>query len=366
MISSPSSSIHFRIINYWFGFILFLIAVSNIPHQSMPVMSWLNCSLFFVVCLQCFFIARHEISNRAIFINLGIYSLLWSLSFVNPFIGTGYLMGDDFMGFYVFQYRKILMSFLLGLAVTYILMRYVFPTLSTLATYLVSLAVLLPVLLISFWPYLADRDYLVNLPNNSAFYKANMFFTSFCFLIVWLYGVFLYRNERSLGHHVNALVVCYFFLTLMDIIDGFGDIYGIKLFSLSQVLLLIIHALFITTLFRRLNFVYSEFGRFYEAIAVQGNAMGVPIKRKKSHYAIGFVNILRAYFHHQRNLIWALSLAFVFGINYFDFSLFFKINLAALWFGVIILFAYVSALLKKRSRAGDFLALRRARNQVAR
>jgi len=359
MIISNRSNVHFRTVNLWFAFVLSLIAMSNIQHQSMPVMSWLNCSLFFVIFLQCVFIFRKETSNRGIFFNIAALALLGSLSFVNSFIGTGHLIGNDFHAYYVFQYRKMIVTFLLGLAVTYILVRYVFVSLNTLKSYLVTLAIVLPVFLLNFWPFLMDKDYLVNLPDNGPFYKAILYFTSFSFLSVWLYGVFLYKNERSLGEHVNVLMVCFFFMTLFDIIDCFGLIYGIKLFSLSQYLLLIIHTFFILTLVRRLNFVCSTFGHFYDSIVTSGNNLGVPIRRKKSTYATAFVKWIRAYFHSRRNLISLVTLSFLFCVNYFDVSLFLKLNLAALWFGVIILFAFVSALYQKRLETGDLLALRR-------
>lgn len=356
---SNRSNVHFRTINLWFAFVVGLIVMSNIQHQSMPVMSWLNCSLFFLIFLQCVIIVRKENKNRGIFFNIAALSLLASLSFVNSFIGTGHLLGNDFDAYYVFQYRKMIVTFLLGLAVTYILVRYVFISLNTLKSYLVTLAILLPVFLLNFWPFLADKNYLVNLPDNGPFYKAILYFTSFSFLVVWLYGVFLYKNERSLGEHVNVLMVCFFFMTLFDIIDSFGLIYRIKLFSLSQYLLLIIHSFFIVTLIRRLNFVYSDFGRFYDSLVMTGNNMGVPIRRKKSAYTTAFIKGIRAYFHYRKNLISLVTLCFLFGVNYFNVSLFLKINLAALWFGVIILFAYVSALYQKRLEAGNLLALRR-------
>ncbi len=351
--------IHFKIANWWLGFGLLLVILACLPHQAMPWKSWFNCSLFFLVFLQCVFIALREQRNKAIFINIAAYSLVSSLSFLNLVVGKGYLFGDDAMAFTVFQYRKALVTFLLVLAVTYIFVRFFFEKLSTRNCYLVSAAIVLPFWVYYFFPFLVDAEYLWHQSDNSPLYKAVLALTSLSFLMVWLYGVFLYKNERSLGEHINTLMVCFFFLILMDLIESVGLIYDIRLFEQSQYLLMGIHALFLFTLAYRLSHVYSTFGQFYDRIMVSGNDLGVPIKRRKNPYAVSFLNLVEGHWGRWKNPLAFLTLLILFGLNYFKVALFLQINLAALWFGVTVLFVYLSALYRKRTMNGDLLALKR-------
>ncbi|MFQ5652276.1 MAG: hypothetical protein ACE5IY_20290 [bacterium] len=222
-----------------------------------------------------------------------------------------------------------------------------------------SIAVIFPVFMWHFYPFFMNLNYLVTLPDYEVFDKSILVFTFFSFFFVCFYGILLYRTERSLGEHINSLMVCFFIMTLLDITDSVGYIYKIRLLSLSQYVLLIILSFFIITLFRKLNSIYSEFGQFYEHLMISGNHFGVPIKRKKSPFVFSFLNFLRAYFDQRRNSVAFIMFVFVFCLNYFDFDLFFKINVLAVSFATLVLFFYISALYHKRVNSGDFLALRR-------
>ncbi len=356
---SKRSVIHFRVINIWFGFVLFLILISNLSHQAMPILSWLNLSLFFLVLLQCVFIFGKELYRKAIFVNIGLLSLVYSLSFINPFVGNGYAFGNDYLANYIFQYRTMALSFLLALAITYICVLYIFDKITTLKAYSISFVVILPIFVWHFYPYLANRDYLLSLPDNTFLYESVLLFTFYSFFMVCLYGYFLYKNEKSLGEHINSLMVCFFIMTLADITDTFARVYNIKLFSLSQYILLPVLSVFIITLFRKLNYIYSDFGQFYDTLITEGNKWGVPIKRKKSAYALSFLSLVRAYLHQKRNVFGLATLSLVFCVSYFDVSPFLKLHLIALVAGMIVLFFYLSALYHKRLSNGDLLSLHR-------
>ncbi len=354
---SPKS-IHFRVINITLGFVLFLVLLSNLPHQSAPMMSWVNCALYFLIFLQCSSLVWRDKHNKALFFNIALLCLTYSLSFVNVFIGDNFLFGDNLLAIYVFQYRTLLLRFLLALCIVFVCVKYMFDGISTWKNYLISAGVILPIFLWHFFPFFQDANHLVSLPDYGDFDKSILSFTFFSFGSVCFYGYLLYRSEKPLGEHINSLMVCFFIMTLLDITDSVGYIFGIRLLSLSQYVLLIILSFFIVTLFRKLNYVYSEFGQFYEHLVISGNYLGVPIKRKKSPFAQSFLYFVRAYFHHRKNFIAFGVVSAVFCLNYFHVSTFLKINIATVSFATLVLSFYLSKLHEKRVNNGDLLAIR--------
>ena len=104
-----------------------------------------------------------------------------------------------------------------------------------------------------------------------------------------------------------------------------------------------------------MNFVYSAFGQFYDRLVVSGNNLGVPIKKKRNKQVPTLLNFLKAYFNQRRNSIMFSSLIVIIAINYFEISMYLKLNMAALIFAAIILFFYLTALYQKRLKAGEFI-----------
>ncbi len=351
-------SIHFKILNLTLLFVFFLSVIAYLPHQKVPVLSWTNNCLYFLMFLQCVFIYRKETNNRDIFFNIGLLCFFYSFSFVNVFIGDGYLLGNDFLSFYLCQYRTILLSFLLGLSVLYICVKYMVATLSKRYVYLITFACIVPALIWSFYPFFVDKDYLLTLPDYTELFKSVFVFTLLSFVATCVYGIYLYKKQKSLGEHINSLMVCFFIMTLLDLTDSFGYVYKIKLFSISQYVLLAILSFFIITLFRKLNYVYSEFGQFYESLVVSGNKYGVPIKRKKDIVISPFLRFFETYFHHRRNILGLIALILVVWINFLHVSTFLKLNLVVAFTAFLILSGYMLALLHKRMSKDNLLSLK--------
>lgn len=348
------STVLYRIVNLWFAFVLFLILISNLPHQSVPIFSWFNYSLYFLLFLLCVFIYIKEPVNKAIFFNVGLLCLLYSISFINLLIGNNYVFDNEYLAYYVFQYRTMLLSFLMAFSVIFICVRYMSKELSTLSSYLVTLAVVLPFFLWHFFPYLADRNYLLQV-DTAVFYKSMFYFTFLPLFGIFFYGYLLYKNENSLGEYINALMVCFFLLTMIDLTDMFGYIYEIKLFSLSQYVSLLILSFFILTFFRKLNYVYSDFGQFYENALITGTYMGVPIKKKKNRGVSSLIAFVKSYFKYRRNSFIFLSLIFILCLNHLNLPAYLKLNVAVLAFSSLLLFFYIIVLYQKRIRNGEFV-----------
>jgi len=344
--------IHFRIINIWFGFGLFLIVISNLPHQDVTIFSWINVSLYFLLFLQSLYLCFQTQSNKFVFLNIAFFAVLTCLDFTSIFIGQKYLFGSNDLAWYFYEYLTIALNFSFTLCIVYICINYLFRNLKPAHIYAISLSIILPILLWHFYPALLDKNYIIE--QEALFDKSVLFFNFLPLFFLIFYGILLYKYDKSLGEHINAIMVCLFIMTITDIPNLLGYVYHIMIFQFTQYVLLVTLSFFLITMFKLLNHSYSAFGRFYDSMIVEGKNPGVPIKRKKGTGVL-ILNFARAYFHQRRNTIIFGTLFFIFFINYFDVPIFVKLNLAVLSFGVLILFFYLTALYQKRSREGNLI-----------
>lgn len=350
-------NIHFRIINFWFTFVLFLIIISNLPHQEVPFFSWFNCSIYFLIFLQSLYLFKQEKHNKYVYLNIGLFALFHSLSFTNIFIGEHFLIEDNYLRYFLFEYKFILLSFFPALCVVYMTIKYLFKNIENYKLYLLSFAVILPVFLWHYYPFLLDKEYILDI-DDAVLYRSVMLFDFLPLFFLVLYGILLYRYDWSLGEHVNTLMVCFFIITIMDITNLCGNIYDITIFGYTQYVLLVNLSFFLITMFRLLNYAYSEFGQFYNDIVNAGNTYGVPIIRKRSVTA-SLIEFAKAYFHQRRNTIGFIMVLLSFSINYLSHSLFIKINIAVLSFGLLVLLFYLTALYQKRINSGNVINIKR-------
>lgn len=360
-MSTKTFNIHFKIINIGLIFVLFLIVLSNFPHDPFSFYSWLNCSLYFIVFLQCAFLFKKVRHNKAIFFNLGAFTLVASLNFINAFVGDEFLFGNEDLWFYFYEYSQIALSFLIALAMIYICMKYLFSSLSTAHIYTLSLAVILPIFVWHFFPFLIDKDFIIYLPEgqDDLLYRKDLYFNFLPLFFVLLYGIILYKHDRSLGEHVNTIMVSLLMLNLMQVTNLVGYLYNITIFVFGQYVMFIILALMLMTMFRLVSHVNSAFGQFYDDLIVVGNHSGVPIKRKKS-LTLSVLDFTKAYFQERRNAIGFLTILFIFCINYFDVSLFLRLHMAVLSTAGLIVFYFFMALTQKRLHSDNILSYKRS------
>jgi len=347
--------IHFRIINIWFGFGLFLIVISNLPHQSgVPIFSWINVSLYFLLFLQCLFLFLQAQSNKFIYLNIALFSLISCLGFTYIFIGEENLFGSQNLAWYLYEYQLIALNFSCTLSIVYICIKYFFRNFSPLRIYALSLSIILPILIWHFYPFFLDKNYIFDIEHEALFDKNLLYFNFLPLFFLILFGILLYRYDKALGEHLNAIMGCFFIMTITDITNMLGYVYQIMNFQLTQFVLLITLSFFLITMFKLLNHSYSAFGRFYDSMIVERKKLGVPIKRKKGTGVL-ILAFARAYFHQRRNSIVFGTLLFIFFINYFEVPFFVKLNLAVVSFGVLILFFFLTALYQKRSKEGNLI-----------
>ncbi|MFQ5676556.1 MAG: hypothetical protein ACE5G1_11710 [bacterium] len=210
----------------------------------------------------------------------------------------------------------------------------------------------MPILIWHFYPFLWDPNFVIE--YEVLFDKRLLFFNFLPLFFIVFYGMLLYKYDKSLGEHINTIMVCFFILNITDIPNQLGYVYHIMIFIITQCTLLFSLSFFIITIFKLLNHAYSPFGQFYDSIISEQKNLGIPIKRKKST-AVPVLDFAKAYFHQKRNTLAFGALLLIFAMNYWTIPGFVKLNMAAISLVILILFFYLTALYQKRSQKGDLL-----------
>jgi|GEM_PF-1210642 len=358
-----NANIHFKIVNFWLSFVLFLLVISNLPHQPAPFFSWFNVSIYFFIFLQALALFRHEAHNRLIYLNIAIFSLCHSLSFANIFVGETYLVQDDYLRYFLFEYKHIVLSGVTALCIVYICLKYFLHEFRKNGVYLLSVAVVLLILCWQYYPFLLDKEYILEV-EDAFLYRSAMLFDLLPLFFLVLYGLLLYRYDWSLGEHINTLMISFFIMTVMDLTNYFGNIYQITIFQYTQYVLMVNLTFLAITMTRLLNLSYSKYGELYHSILSAGDMLGVPIKRKRTSGDILF-DFAKAYFGERRNVVAVVALTALCGVNLLSHSLFIKINLSVMLLGSLFLFYYLTALYQRRANSGNIINMKERRDSIS-
>ncbi len=344
----------FRLLNIWFVFNFILYLSSNLPQWGAPnIQNWINVSLYFLLFLFSFTIFLKEKNNKDIFFNLSLLLFVVSISFINFFMGSEYLFGNNKILYYFYEYKQIVFCFLINFVIIYIVMKYLFYKTKPVSIYMLSLGILLPISIYHFFPYLKNPDYIFILGNN--YYLKDLSFRLFLvggitFPFILIYGYILFKKDHSIGEYINELMAFFFIFYVIDSIDKLSVIYNFEVLLIRRQILTL-NLLFLTfILFKKMCFLCSDYGQFYESLISQKIDLGkVKIQRRKTERNVLFLKILKIYFTQRRNYLLTLGLMFVIAFLYFRFPNYVTLNIIAFMGCILILFYFIYALYKKRS-----------------
>jgi hypothetical protein len=336
----------FRILNVWLAFALMLFLVSHLPHWGhVSTHCWLNGAFYFLLFLLALFIAVKEKNNKDIFINLSLYLFVYAISLVNIFIGDKYLLGGGNMMYYYFAYKKMAFSLLLNLVIVYPVVRY--------------LAIIIPVFLLNFHSVVLKPEMIYAVNWNIyqiELYKRILSNNLLGLAFILFYGYLLYKKDKILGEYINLLMACLFIILVTGLMSHISDIYRFKSFDFGQYILTINLIVMCATLLKKLFFINSEFGQFYEALISKKIKLDkIQIKRHRSEANALLIKIHKIYLIQRRKYI--ITLAVLSGIvfGYFKFPRFFTSSIIAILLCLITLFWFVDVLYKRRARQNHIL-----------
>lgn len=352
----------FRLMNIWLAFICLLFISSYFPHWThISAHVWINETIYFLLFLLALAVLIKDVHNRDLFINLSIFFLFHSFSFLNIFIGDDCLFGNVYTSWYIFHYKRLCFCILFNFFIIYTVIKYLFSNHKTWILYAITIAILLPVLLVNFFPYLRYssltfehlQEYLSDLHRR-------IFLTHMLsFLFICLYSYLLYKKDVIIGEYVNPFMGLIFIWLVMDMIDNLAVVYEFQIFSISQYVITINLIFLAIILFKKLCFLCSDYGKFYENLIRRKISMGkIQVKRHRSEVNALLIKILRLYFYQRRNYILVLFLLTTIGFSYLKFPKIFTINIVAFICCFLILFGFINALYKRRAKQKYIIPLK--------
>jgi len=249
----------------WISFLVMINLLDRLPHMQMHFLSWINFSLFFLLALTSFFIARQDTYFRDVFLHYGGGFLAISLTFVPYFVGIGYLIGDNIDFYYALIYSRFAVWNFLLIGVLLVAFRYVFWRTPRWLCYLMAWVIGLAVE--------ADLWYQAMTVTRFPF-KVGMLATVVHFirmdgvalLALGLYFYIYIRENRPNGAFIHAWAVAMMLLYVSDIFDLVVGFWRIEVYGIDQYFNLFVMIALAGVLFLRLTALSSEAYRLREQL----------------------------------------------------------------------------------------------------
>ena len=165
------------------------------------------------------------------------------------------------------------------------------------------------------------------------------------------YGIKLLKTDRNMGHYINTINALFFVFLVILMVDAVSEVYQFQIYATSQVILTSILIFFGIVLLKKLYFVNSEYGQFYELlIRNQGKLGRLAVKHHNSDLNTQLIQMARGYLTYRRNYLFLLFYLTASIILCFRFPRYTTLNFIMIVFSVIVVFWVIIMLYKKRQR----------------
>ncbi len=354
-LSKKDMTLLFSLVNIWLGFVLFLWVISHLPHWEnlTTFLSWVNEAFYFLLFLLSLSIFLRESNNKFIFLNLTVYFLANWLSISTIFTGNAYIIGSDALSYRLFHYKSMITTFLFDFTVIFAVVRYILPDRKSILHYLLTAAVVFPVFLFVFFPYL--RDPLLMFNQGEAYFArigrciVSCHGLALAFLI--LYGVLLFRTDQVLGVYINLLLACMFVILAVEIVNFSFFPQLFLIYNFSQVVLTLNLVFLSFILFKKFCYNCSEYGKFYESLISRKISLGkIEIQRYRSETNAFLLRALKLYITQRRRFLFLVVLVFGLSAALYRFPGFYTLIVCVFSFSIAVLLLFFDALHRKREK----------------
>jgi hypothetical protein len=361
MTQNSKITVFYRILNAWLAFTVVLAVLSFLPHWGeMLFLGWINEALYFLAFLFSLTIALKDKNNRDIFVIMAVFFFFMSVSYLNLYIGRQGLIGNDDLRYHVHVYKKLLFSFLLNFTVMFSVLKHLFARKKPAGAYIVSFVLSSAALILNFYPYITQTHYAFTLGNGYLrdLYMHIFMNESVAVVFLLFFGYSQYRKDIALGEYLNALMSFLFVYCTTSLATSLGIIYNFYIPSLSQGFLTVSLVLVLTVLLKKVCFMCTEYGQFYESllngrVSLSGR---LQIQRRRSKWNALTVKAFKFYFAQRFHYFISFT-GFLYAVwLVFRLPKFAALNLAVLVLSVTVLFLFVNALYKKREKQNHTLS----------
>lgn len=341
----------FLIIKIWLAYIFLSKLALLFPHWKISSIALFNFDLFFLIVLFAIAVFLKERNNKYIFLNLAIFAFVYISGFITLFLGEHYTLGNNYFQYYFWGYRKIVISIITCISIVYIPIDYLYHEKKALSKYLISLSITLPISFLYYRNFFLDSKYLFVENNYLKLFSGHLGMNFLAIFFVMLYGYLLFYRDKPISGHVNLIVFGFLMFLGVDSLDSFLCYYGLPLPIFSQLSLFINLVLFLAILTHLLWYLNTEFGKFYEDVRFSRKDVGVKLIPKKT-IVEKYVVWLQGYFNYLPNRIFfilLMAISFSFFLYFYPYG-YAKLHFIILFGLILLLFAYINFLIKKRTK----------------
>lgn len=344
----------FRVMNIWMVYNLVLALSAFLPHRRIPWLSWVNCSLYFLLFLLSFRIWKQEKYNRDIFFFLTLSYLVIASSFLLIFVGKGALIPNQRLAIVAYVESVLFIECTLAMALVFVALKYRFPHAKTRMLAAAAFAIVGLAFAFLFGPRLVPSHiFYAALPR---YYRQLFYFNLVPLAAVVFYLGGLLRSDRILGEYITALMAVYLVRTILNGVSLGGAVFGIRLFEVDQYFLSASLLLLVIVLFRKLSYALSPFGQYYEdLIHGRGGLRRVNVTRRSPALSLSLYGFVRLYLSRRVHVVGLGTVAVVGLFQSLPLPLFVRLNLIAVVLVTVSLYVFFYVLHLKRSKSGYLL-----------
>jgi hypothetical protein len=337
----------------WISFLAVINLLDRLPHLQMHFLSWINFSLFFLLALTSFFIARQDNYFRDVFLHYGGSFLAISLTFAPYFIGIDYLIGDNVDFYYALIYSRFAVWNVLLIGILLVAFRYAFLHVPRWLCYLLAWVIGLAVE--------ADLWYqaitVTRFPFKLGLLATVIHFIRMDVVALLALGLYFYifiRQNRPNGAFIHAWALGMTLLYVSDIFDLVVGFWRIEVYGIDQYFNLFVMIVLAGVLFLRLTALSSESYQLREQLIFDNRfTISTPVIQR-NHSGSVIMNQLKELFSSQSivlQLIFAIGLLLLSALS----------QKRVVLFKIFVLIVLLAAIFNIYSR---LLAIRTHKNQI--
>ncbi|HHS12303.1 MAG TPA: hypothetical protein ENN03_00880 [bacterium] len=344
----------FSLINAWFAFSFLLFTASLLPRWSN--VGWQTDvaeSLYFLLFLLSFSIFRLDRLNRDIFGLLGLLFLLHSLSIINIYMGESFLFASGSFAVKFFIVKSIILAWIFNCFLIYSAIR--LHWIHTSPARLITVAGLFLSLLffVLFRPLFPISRQLNFMGTDIYVLLFRQVFISY--LIAGLFLVFYWirvlKRDITLGSYMNPLMAVFSLFYLTELADAAAEIFNFRIFGFGLWILITIQILCAGILFKRLFFLGTEYGSFYNSLLRQNSTIkNLPIRRHHAQINTMLLKLLRDSLFGRKTRVLGCFLVLGISMSTFNLPVYAAVNLALFILGTALILWLCHALYRRREQ----------------
>ena len=249
---------------------LTLAAVFVAGKSGVSAESLINTVLYGLLSLLAVLVLQREQHFRSVFYQMWFlftsFTIIVSLQFFSVHFSSLYLQSD------IYVYSTMLLPLFVCWTVVYVLMEYIFADWSLLRRMMLTLAIVLPVWLVAFYPYYIDPRALALAPQASnpllyyhPLYVRAVYVNFLSLSAVGTFFVIKLSSDKATAVYVDTLMFWFSLFVIFEILYNFANATNFSIFTISQYAAMGTLLLIAGTFVMRLRFLSQAAGAFYES-----------------------------------------------------------------------------------------------------